>query len=123
VKILLYILGTFFDNREGKTSASFFSQKMESWMHKQVASDVTGLQSSQKKTLEIGAGTFNQLNYEPVNATYDIIEHGTKSIKIPLNRIKSAITIQIFLKYQWIQNMIGSLPLLHLNIYAIYRRW
>jgi len=27
-------------NREGKTAASFLSQKMESWLHKQIAKDV-----------------------------------------------------------------------------------
>lgn len=58
-------------NRGGKTVATSLSQKMESWLHKKVAAD-----SSEGKplaTLEIGAGTLNQLQYEN-NSPYDIIE-------------------------------------------------
>jgi hypothetical protein len=41
-------------------------------MHKKVAADVkSGLQ---KSTLEIGAGTLNQLPYEPQSNPYDIVE-------------------------------------------------
>ena len=49
-------------NREGKTSATYLSQKMETWMHKKVAKDIKGIYN--KSTLEIGAGTLNQLGYE-----------------------------------------------------------
>ena len=49
-------------NREGETSASSVAQKMEGWMHRKIAEDVKGI--SDKVTLEIGAGTLNQLNYE-----------------------------------------------------------
>lgn len=46
---------------------------MESWLHKQVAKDV--LESREEKlTLEIGAGTLNQLRYEPEVGRYDIVE-------------------------------------------------
>ena len=42
------------ENREGKTTASSLAQKMESWLHLQVAKDVrSGV--SEKSTLEIGA--------------------------------------------------------------------
>lgn len=58
-------------NREGQTSASSLAQKMEAWLHRKVAKDVSGL--SNKSTLEIGAGTLNQLMYEQT-APYDIIE-------------------------------------------------
>ncbi|HET6556477.1 MAG TPA: methyltransferase domain-containing protein [Prolixibacteraceae bacterium] len=58
-------------NREGQTSASSLAQKMEAWLHRKVAKDVNGL--SNKSTLEIGAGTLNQLMYEQT-APYDIIE-------------------------------------------------
>ena len=51
-------------NREGKTPAASLSQKMETWLHKQVSRDVI-LDNSGKTTLEIGAGTLNQLQYEP----------------------------------------------------------
>ena len=60
-------------NREGKTVASSLSQKLESWLHKQVAKDVVE-QEAEKMTLEIGAGTLNQLHYEPEAGPYDIVE-------------------------------------------------
>ncbi len=63
-------------NRTGGTPANCLGKKMESWLHKQVADDL--LKSKEKlsniSTLEIGAGTLNQLNYEPVVGPYDIIE-------------------------------------------------
>lgn len=59
-------------NREGNTPASSLSQKVESWLHKQVASDVRS-DRAHKTTLEIGAGTLNQLQYEPEVGPYDII--------------------------------------------------
>lgn len=58
-------------NREGETTASFLSQKMEVWMHKKVAADLKC--NVHKSTLEIGAGTLNQLKYE-VTKPYDVIE-------------------------------------------------
>ncbi|MFH0976569.1 MAG: class I SAM-dependent methyltransferase [Spirochaetota bacterium] len=61
-------------NREGRTAASFVAKKMESWLHRQVASDVENLQNTSLATLEIGAGTLNQLLYEPINNKYDIVE-------------------------------------------------
>ena len=57
-------------NRDGKTFASNLSSRMESWMHKHVAK---GLRHSDI-TLEIGAGTLNQLKYEPNVGQYDIVE-------------------------------------------------
>ncbi len=59
------------NNRDGSTSASSLAQKMEAWLHRKVAKDVIGIQN--KSTLEIGAGTLNQLNYEQTKP-YDIIE-------------------------------------------------
>ncbi len=58
-------------NRGGKTVATSLSQKMESWLHKKVAADCKP--GENKSTLEIGAGTLNQLQYEN-NSPYDIIE-------------------------------------------------
>jgi len=58
-------------NREGTTAASGLAQKMEQWLHKKVADDVE--KSHNKKTLEIGAGTLNQLMYEQPSY-YDIVE-------------------------------------------------
>jgi hypothetical protein len=60
-------------NRLGETAASSLSQMMESWLHKQVAKDVFDGQTG-KVTLEIGAGTLNQLRYEPEVGPYDIVE-------------------------------------------------
>jgi hypothetical protein len=61
------------DNRSGNTPASFFSQAVESWLHKTVAADVR-YDVSSKSTLELGAGTLNQLGYEPIVGPYDIVE-------------------------------------------------
>ena len=64
-------------NREGLTPATSISQKMESWLHRRVAHDVSALNKSTLKnisTLEIGAGSLNQLPYEPDVGPYDIIE-------------------------------------------------
>jgi hypothetical protein len=60
-------------NREGQTIASL-ARRMESWLHRQVASDVANLKDSAKVTLEIGAGTLNHLPYEPAVHSYDIVE-------------------------------------------------
>lgn len=58
------------ENREGGSPASSLSRRMESWLHRQVATDAT----AGKSTLEIGAGTLNQLDYEPASEPYDIVE-------------------------------------------------
>lgn len=57
------------ENRNGTTKVSSLSQKMESWLHKKVAA--TNYPGA--RTLEIGAGTLNQLNYEHAGI-YDIVE-------------------------------------------------
>ena len=63
----------YLNNREGKYKTTSLSQKLEAWMHKKVAEDVAdGLQKL--STLEIGAGTLNQLLYEPIQEAYDIVE-------------------------------------------------
>lgn len=59
------------NNRLGKTNASAASSKMEVWLHKKVAQDLKNI--TDKSTLEIGAGTLNQLKYEQTQV-YDIIE-------------------------------------------------
>ncbi len=60
-------------NREGDTSATSISKQMELWLHKKVAADVKNSKED-LTTLEIGAGTLNQLIHEPNIKTYDIIE-------------------------------------------------
>lgn len=62
----------FLANRNGQYKTTSLSQRLEAWMHRQVAADlVNGKVGS---TLEIGAGTLNQLPYEPIVGPYDIIE-------------------------------------------------
>lgn len=60
-------------NRGGHSPASLLSQKMEAWMHRQVARDTRTVHNA-GATLEIGAGTLNHLRYEPHTAPYDIVE-------------------------------------------------
>ena len=62
-------------NREGETAVTSVSNKIEAWLHKKVAADVKS--DFYKKTLEIGAGTLNQLQYEKTE-NYEIIEPFTK---------------------------------------------
>ncbi len=57
------------ENRTGKTKVSNLSRKMEYWLHKKVARSA----GADKKTLEIGAGTLNQLDFERSDI-YDIVE-------------------------------------------------
>ncbi len=61
-------------NREGQTTASSLAQRMESWLHKQVAKDIVTLRKSRRATLELGAGTLKHLQYEPDVRRYDIVE-------------------------------------------------
>jgi hypothetical protein len=62
----------FLENRSGATQASSLAQRLEAWMHRQVAADVrSGVRGA---TLELGAGTLNQLAHEPVAGDYDIVE-------------------------------------------------
>ena len=62
----------YLDNRSGATAAASAAQRLERWMHARVAEDVHA--AAPRATLEIGAGTLNQLPFEPPGATYDIVE-------------------------------------------------
>lgn len=62
-------------NRDGDSAATGLAQKMERWMHYQVAKDVKNVTAP--KTLEIGAGTLNHLQYETIRE-YDIVEPFTE---------------------------------------------
>lgn len=59
----------YLDSREGRTKVTSLAEKMERWLHKMAA------RTSQREmvTLEIGAGTLNQLPYESAQL-YDIVE-------------------------------------------------
>jgi hypothetical protein len=77
-------------NRGGKTPVSYLSQKMEAWMHRQVAMDLKTLKKSNQATLELGAGTLNQLQYESDVVPYDIVEPFSELYEssVLLNRIR-----------------------------------
>lgn len=60
------------NSREGNSQILGLAQRAERWMHKKVAEDVKS--GAPKSTLELGAGTLNQLPYEPHSAPYDIVE-------------------------------------------------
>ena len=61
-------------NRNGETRASSLAQKLEGWMHNNVAKSFNPNTSDVCDTLEIGAGTLNQLPFESLSGDYDIIE-------------------------------------------------
>src|SRR5579862_5679783 len=63
----------YLENRGGETPASSLSQRLETWLHHQVAADVKDAHTC-GATLELGAGTLNQLAYEPAGEAYDIVE-------------------------------------------------
>ena len=58
----------YISNRGGKGIFNFFSQKMESWMHKKVS------KIQAKNILELGAGNLNHVKYESNYLNYDIVE-------------------------------------------------
>jgi SAM-dependent methyltransferase len=60
------------ENRQGGTTAASLSQRLEAWMHRQVAADVAS--GAVRATLELGAGTLNQLRHERFTTPYDIVE-------------------------------------------------
>ena len=62
------------ENRNGGSPASSLAQKLEAWMHKKVAKASPMQQLSFCDTLEIGAGTLNQLPFEFKEGNYDFIE-------------------------------------------------
>jgi len=63
----------YLENRGGETPAASLSQRLERWLHHQVAADVKDAHAV-GATLELGAGTLNQLAYEPGCSAYDIVE-------------------------------------------------
>jgi hypothetical protein len=60
-------------NREGLSPASSLSQKMEAWMHRRVARDAAARRTP-SRTLEVGAGNLNHVQYEPEGEIYDVVE-------------------------------------------------
>jgi hypothetical protein len=60
------------NSREGRSKVLSLAKWAESWMHRKLAEDVAS--GRPKSTLELGAGTLNQLPYEPSSNPYDIVE-------------------------------------------------
>lgn len=65
-------LRQYLENRGGETPAASLSQRLERWLHAQVARDARD--GGPHATLEIGAGTLNQLPFEPAAEPYDVVE-------------------------------------------------
>lgn len=61
------------ENRSGGSPASALAQRMEKWLHTCVAADLPP-DASGIATLELGAGTLNQLSHEAQVGPYDIVE-------------------------------------------------
>mgnify|MGYP000103031851 CR=1 FL=1 len=61
-------------NRDGESAASSIAQRLESWMHNRVSRTYVLHDSSPFDTLEIGAGTLNQIPFESTYGNYDIVE-------------------------------------------------
>lgn len=62
------------ENRSGGSPASAMAQRMERWLHACVAADLRGADGDGIATLELGAGTLNQLGHEPAVGPYDVVE-------------------------------------------------
>jgi hypothetical protein len=60
------------NSREGNSQILGLAKWAERWMHRKVAGDVK--RGAPQSTLELGAGTLNQLPYEPLSTPYDIVE-------------------------------------------------
>lgn len=60
-------------NRNGQSRATSLSSRLERWLHRTVAADVVASERP-VTTLELGAGTLNQLAYEPARGPYDVVE-------------------------------------------------
>lgn len=55
-------------NRDGNAPVEGIAQKLEAWMHKQVAAHASDT------VLEVGAGTLNHLPFEQKDTQYDVVE-------------------------------------------------
>lgn len=60
-------------NRAGGNTATGIAQRLESWMHRQVAS-LNEMYGASQRILEIGCGNLNHLKYEIEWSIYDAVE-------------------------------------------------
>ncbi|MEH6544757.1 MAG: hypothetical protein V7721_12545 [Porticoccaceae bacterium] len=89
------------ENRDGDSSASSLASKLERWMHRQVAGDADQMNPT-TETLEIGAGTLNQLEHEVNIGNYDIVEPYTELYE------QSSLTNRLRNTYADISQLPGS---------------
>ena len=61
-------------NRSGSSPTSYLSQRLEGWMHKKASLALPVKKAQSYNTLEIGAGTLNQLPFEKSKGNYDFVE-------------------------------------------------
>lgn len=74
-------------NRTGGTQVVSLANRLERWMHYQVAKDLKNFNSKNVlTTLEIGAGTINHKNYERDCGPYDIIEPDKNLLSLATNK-------------------------------------
>ena len=99
------------ENRNGGSAASSVAQKLETWMHKKIAKASPTQQLKFCNTLEIGAGTLNQLPFENRNGNYDFIEPmeflylGSPNIKKTRNAYSDISDIPKSFKYNRITSV------------------
>jgi len=99
------------ENRNGGSASSSIAQKLETWMHKKVAKASPAQQLDFCDTLEIGAGTLNQIPYENRNGNYDFIEPmeflylDSPNIKKTRNAYSDITDIPIQFKYNRITSV------------------
>ncbi|MBP8924989.1 MAG: hypothetical protein KBG75_03980 [Pseudomonadales bacterium] len=81
------------ENRIGGSVASGAAQSLESWLHRQIAADL-GRARGSAETLELGAGTLNQLLFEPPCGPYDIVEPFTELYRdaVELVRVRNVFS-------------------------------
>lgn len=73
----------FYENRNGLTKASRASSQLEKWCHKKIAET-----ACDGKTLDVGAGSLNQLDFERKRGIYDIVEPYPIYLKSPnINKV------------------------------------
>ncbi len=98
-------------NREGDDAAAGLAQRMEAWMHRQVATRAGG-----GPALEIGAGTLNHLRYEAAVDAYDVVEPFTALFegKPELKRVRDVYASQFDIRDKAYARIISIAVLEHL---------
>jgi hypothetical protein len=98
-------------NREGEEVAANLAQRLESWMHRRVASV-----GAAGPVLEIGAGTLNHLPYEGDNDAYDVVEPFTSLFegKKELSRVRDVFASQFDIEGRRYKRIISIAVLEHL---------